>query len=269
MNTLRLVGAFLRRDWVIARSYRFQFVLDIVMWSFELSLYYALGQIVDSSNIEAMEAVGDNYFAFVVIGLAMVGLVNRIFASFATIIRTEQTTGSLEALLMTPRPSTLILFGSASYEFVRGLVQMAVFITIGVVVFGLHLTPTPESALLALLVLATTLVLFAAVGLMTAALVIVVKQAVAVLHMVGFVIAVLGGVYVPVEFLPGPLSILGQLFPFAWSLELLRGALLDGSADPIKFGALLLSAILLIPVAVWVLNWALDRARSQGSLAQY
>ena len=99
---------------------------------------------------------------------------------------------------------------------------------------------------------------------MTAALVIVVKQAVAVLHMVGFMIAVLGGVYVPVEFLPGPLSFLGQLFPFAWSLELMREALLDGTTNPPKFGALLLSAILLIPVAIWVLNLALDRARRQG-----
>jgi ABC-2 type transport system permease protein len=269
MRTLKLIRAFLHRDWVIARSYRFQFLLDATWWFFQLSLYYALGKIVDSASMEAMDAVGDDYFAFVVIGLAMVEFVNRIFASFATVIRTEQTTGSLEALLMTPRLSTLIVFGSGSYEFVRGLVQMVVFVTIGVVVFGLRFTVTPQSAAMALLVLGATLILFAAVGLMTAAAVIVAKQAAALLYMLSFVIAVMGGVYVPVEFLPGPLSLLGQLFPFAWSLELLREALLHGSTDPLKFAALLVVAVLLVPIAVWVLNRALDRARSQGSLAQY
>jgi AraC family transcriptional activator of pobA len=43
--------------------------------------------------------------------------------------------------------------------------------------------------------------------------------------------ALLGGVYFPIELLPGPIQAVAELLPFTWGLEVMRGALLGAEVE--------------------------------------
>jgi hypothetical protein len=113
---LGLVGAFIRRDWAIAWSYRFPFVLDIFQTLSSLLLVYFLAKLVKGNTSLGVGGGTSGYFGFVVIGLAVLQVLTVALTSFASKLRTDQTTGTLEAVLATPTPPWLAVMSSAAYD---------------------------------------------------------------------------------------------------------------------------------------------------------
>jgi ABC-2 type transport system permease protein len=138
-----------------------------------------------------------------------------------------------------------------------------------VVVFGLHLHLDPPSIAAATVALVGCLGLFASLGVAVAAFTVVFKQTTALLGLVGSALALLGGVYFPIEVLPAPIEQVATALPFTWGLDVLRAALLDGKVDFGQLAGVFGSALLLLPVALVGFTSAVRRARQTGTLAQY
>lgn len=263
-----MLFAFLRRDWGIASSYRLTYVLELAGQILQLALFFYLGRLVDRAGLEA-EGLDQGFFAFVVVGMLLVNLGATALTSFSTSLRTEQITGSLEALLATPAPWSLLILSSAAYEFIRATIAAVAMVTIAVLFFGLEFNTGWLSGMVAILALLASVVLFAAVGVGVAAFTMVFKRAGAVLGLVTTAIGLLSGVYFPVGTLPLPLRLIARAMPFTWGLDVLRGALLEDRADVERLVLLLVAAIAAIPVALWIFAKSLQRARLDGTLAQY
>jgi ABC-2 type transport system permease protein len=269
MTMSLLFGAFVRRDWIIARSYHLQRVLELAWWSLELVLFYALGGLVNQTGGAEDTIIGGDYFAFVFIGLALSNIATKIITTFASLVRTEQMTGSLEAVMMVPRSSPLLIVASSSFGVLQALVQLALFLVVGIGVFGVRFSLTSVSLLSSLLTLGLAIVLFIAVGILIAAATLIIKQVSAIVEIVNFGIAILGGVYVPISLLPGPLPFVADLFPFAWAVTLARHSLLEAKVDSTGLLSLGVVTVLSLVVSLWVLDQALGKARRDGSLSQY
>jgi ABC-type polysaccharide/polyol phosphate export permease len=95
------------------------------------------------------------------------------------------------------------------------------------------------------------------------------KQTAALTGMVVSGLALLSGVYFPIDVLPGALQTVAEIIPFTWGLDVVRGALLGGDVDPARLAGLFGSAAVLLPVAVFGFTLAVRRARRTGTLAQY
>ena len=77
----------------------------------------------------------------------------------------------------------------------------------------------------------------------------------------------LGGMMYPVSVLPLPLQWMARLLPVTFSLEGMRQALLAGaSLAQLRPGALLLFAVILLPLSSALFVWALRRAKITGTL---
>lgn len=264
-----MLAAFLRRDWADARSYRFAFALQAVDSTLQLSLYFFLGRVVDSSTLGAQANVSGGYFRFVIVGLVLMELVSVGVTSFAGQIRRDQTTGTLEALLVAPAPQAFVIIGSAAYDFARAAGLGLLLLVLGVVVFGLDLSLDVGSIGILAIVLPSALAFFAGVGVVLAAAVIVFKKVDALVGFVASGFALFGGVYFPVQVLPGVLEALAKACPLTWALDGLRAALLNGHVPPAELALLPIVAALAIPLSFVVFRAALDHARRAGSLAQY
>jgi ABC-2 type transport system permease protein len=107
------------------------------------------------------------------------------------------------------------------------------------------------------------------VGVAVAAFTVLFKRTTALLGMVISGLALLGGVYFPIDVFPEPLQTLANALPFTWGLDVLRGSLLGGNVDPLQLVGLLGSALVLLPPALLGFTLAIGRARRTGSLAQY
>jgi ABC-2 type transport system permease protein len=269
MSRFALLGAFLRRDAMVQVSYRADLALQLATILFTLALFFYLGKLIDESTLGEEAGFDRGYFAFAVIGIALLRIVQTGLTSFAQRLRQEQTTGTLEALLATPaRTSNVILF-SAAYDLLRATVLAGVLMLAAILFFGVDLQSGPGALVAAAATLAILLVLFASLGVLLAAFTIVFKQTTAILGLSVTGLALLGGVYFPLDLLPAPLNTVGEILPFTWGLDVMRGALLAGEVEADRMALLAAVSAAALPASFWVFSRALRKARRDGSLAQY
>ncbi len=83
--------AFLRRDFFIEVSYRFNFLLSFAGIFFSASIFYFMGKIVNPSVVQDS---ANDYFSFVLIGMAFAMFLRTGLGSFAESMRESTWTRS-------------------------------------------------------------------------------------------------------------------------------------------------------------------------------
>ncbi len=264
---LTTFSAFIRRDWISARSYRLPFVVELTSNVFGLVLFYYLSRLVDRVGVHG-QGLQQGYFAFAIVGQALLRIVQSGLGSFAGKLRTEQTTGTLEALLAAPAPPSLLILASAAYDMLFAWTSAAVLLA-GAILLGMDLHVSVASAAGLLVAVPAVVVLFVALGVAVAAFIMVFKQGASLLVLITSGLALLGGVYFPVELFPGPLRAVADALPFTWGLDVLRTGLLLGDVKVARLLLLVISAACALPASLWLFRAAVNSARRSGTLAQY
>ena len=262
--------AFLRRDWRLQLSYRFSFLLQFFGIFFNLLVFYFLSQLVGISAAPYLKPYGGDYFAFVLIGLAFSGYFGVGLNSFAANLREAQTTGTLEAMLMTPTRLSTVIMSSSIYDYGFVTFQVFVYLALGGLLFGVQLDKGNTPAALVILVL--TIIAMTSLGIIAASFIMVLKRGDPVTLLISSLAVLLGGVYYPVQLMPQWLQQLSRLVPITYSLDAMRRTLLaDASFQEIMpdIIALAIFGIVLVPVSLLVFRYAVHRAKVDGSLAHF
>ena len=131
-NILKII-AFIKRDFLNEISYRTAFLLQLFGMVVSILIWFFLSQIIPS-DIEGLG--GLDYFSWVLVGLAFTSYLNAALSSFARKMRSEQLTGTLEAMLATPTRMPLVIFSSAAWDFIFSSFRVIGFLLIGIRVFG-------------------------------------------------------------------------------------------------------------------------------------
>ncbi len=262
--------AFLQRDWRIERSYRLAFLLQLGQMLFSAGVFYFLGELVNGLDLRGLRAYGGDYFAFVLIGLAMRGYFSTALNGFSQSIRTEQTTGTLEAMLTTPARLESLIFGAAGWAYLMTTLQLGLYLGLGAALGRLHLAQANLGA--AALTLALSLVTYSSLGVLAASFIMLYKRGNPVTWIFQAVSDFLGGMYYPVEVLPSLLQAAAAFLPVTYSLRAMRLSLLQNapwSALWPDLGALAGFALLSLPLGAAAFRYAVRRARVEGSLVGY
>ena len=212
---------------------------------------------------------GGDYFAFVLIGLALNPYFDLGLSGFARAIRQAQTTGTLEAMMMTPTPVSLLVIGSAVWSYTFVTIQVVIYLLLGMWL-GVDLSNANLAA--AFVGLLISIVAFASIGIMAASIIMVIKRGDPITAIISNVAALVGGVYYPLEILPDWLQPLAQLVPLTYALRVMRLALLNGATWAelrSDFFALILFCVILLPLALIIFRLAVDWSRRDGSLSHY
>ena len=258
--------AFLKRDFFMEVSYRFNFLLSLMGVVFTVAIFFFLGKIVDPAYVQD---TADDYFSFVLVGIAMAMYLRTGLGSFAESVREEQMMGTLEAMMSTPTSLTTIILSSSIWRFLFTSVSVLAFLVVGIF-FGVSFAGANIIAALLLLVL--TVVAYAALGIISASFIIVFKRGDPINWVVSSLSILVGGVFYPVSVLPGWLRFFSRLLPITWSLEGIRGALLKGesfSALWQEFLALAVIAAVLVPLSLALFRLSVHYARKIGTLVKY
>jgi len=269
VHPLTIVYAFVRRDWLVAVSYRFPVVLELAATFFSLALFFYLADLVDPSKTTASGDLARGYFAFAAIGIALFRIGQAGVHAVAQKFREEQTTGTFEPLMSTSVPEWLLIAGSSAFEILRATLFGVATILLAVAFFGLRLTGGAAAWAVALASVVAAVLLFTALGVVVAAFTVVFKQTVGLVGFLLPAIALLSGVYFPVALLPQPLKAASDASPFKWALDVLRAALLRNEVELRPLLILVPAVVLTIPLALALFSAAVSRARRVGTLAQY
>lgn len=260
--------AIFRRDAKLAVSYEVQFALRWFQVIAGVLVSYFLATLIPPSPKFGLNGATAGYFTYTVINVAFVTLQSTALSTFSQVVRDGQLQGTLEVVLSTPTPLSVIVLSSALWTFTLTLFQAGIELGIGAAL-GLNLTHTNLLTFFVFLFL--TFLSITPLGVLSAAFTMIFKQLGpfdAILTPLSFLA---GGVYIPVVNLPHALQIVGWLLPITHSLAGLRGAVYGGSL--VDLGPdllwLVLASALLFPLSIVVFNWAVHLARTDGTLGQY
>lgn len=265
---MNATGAFLRRDFLVAWSYRFSFFFEQFGVLLSLVTTRFIGELIAGGSVEELARYGGDYFSFALIGMAVQMLVLPAVIAFRGAIREAQVLGTFEAMLATrARPLTIAL-SSGAYSIASASVRVLVtLMVIGIAMGARFHAENPVAVVIALIL---TLAIAMGLGLISAAFTIAMKQSEPFTLGLLSISAVVSGVLYPTEVLPGPIAALAPLSPLTHVLELLRGLLLEDAEISLMRPFLATAAFaLLFPVGVLAMRRSIEFARERGTLAQY
>lgn len=267
---MRLAWEFLKRDALIAVSYRTAFVTQLVGNIVVLAVFYFIGKMFEGVEIEALGRYGGNYAAFLLIGIALTDSLGVSVSTFAAQIREGQMTGALEATLMSPVRLWRILIYSSLWSYCLSALRFALYLALGLLFFSVDLEQANLGA--SLVVFALTVFSFAGLGMIWASVVMLVKRGEAIMNMLGGAFLLLGGVMFPVSVLPDWLQMLSNLIPLTYGLEGMRLALLQGHGIHQIIDLILVLgsfSVLLISLGIASFNGSVWLVKDRGSLTQF
>ena len=261
------IGAFVGQGRDLAMSYKLNFFTRYLSMLVSLILYYFLDQMFQISGNNEFNGV--SYFSFVLIGGAYSRFLELSLRAFASNIREEMLMGTIEPLLVTATPTVLALLGPSSWGFIEGAVIMVVQLLLGSLIGADFSQANWFSGVIVILFSLTSIISY---GIFSAAFTIVFKQGDPInwtMRSVGYVFS---GVYFPISLMPPWLRFISYLLPFTYALNGLRGALLQGKTVMELRGdilALIGFTVILVPLSIWAMRYAIRYLKSTGSLAHY
>lgn len=267
---LRLLWSFFERDFHTETSYRTAFLFSLTGIFFSAFTFFFVSKLIGEQASPFLDQYGGDYFSFVIIGLAFGGYFNLGLGGFARALREAQTTGTLEAMMMTPTPVSIIVIGSALWNYAFTTFRVFVYILLGVALLGLRLTGANYLGGLVSLVL--SIVAFASIGIIAASIIMIIKRGEPITTLLGATANLLGGVYYPIEILPDWLQVFSRVVPVTYALRAMRLSLLTGASWAELMPDLIVLAgftIVLFPLSLVSFRWAVERARLDGTLAHY
>ena len=259
--------AVMRKDFLSGIRYRSAFLMTAVGIVAELAAFYYLSRAIGPS----FRPQGMGYFPFLLVGTGFYTFLLMGINAFLGSVQEAQQSGTLE-VLMTSRtsPSTLI-FLSALSGFSRNVVRLSLYL-----IAGLFLLSRVNLGYANLLAGSVTFVLSiliaAALGIITAAVQLGTHKGSAVMWLFGSVGWLMTGTMFPTSVLPKPLLWMAKLIPVTHCLDALRASLLEGNnlqGVTREIAILAGFSAVLLPAGLWMFSYMLKRARLQGTLSFY
>jgi ABC-2 type transport system permease protein len=262
------VGAIFRRDAVVALSYPGNFALSWLGIVVEVVVAWYISRIVPPQIAFGSTGAPVGYFQFLAVNSAFVRFQSTALNSFAESIRDAQLTGTLEIVLATPTQLPTLVLSSAVWSFTLTALQTIAYLGIAVL-FGLDLTHV--NLLTGLVFLILTVCAVSPLGVLAAALSMVIKKTGPVEWLSTASAQLFGGVYLPLKSLPLALQFIGWLLPITHALNGFRAAVAGVPIQGVAYDAiwLVIASLVLMPFSLWVFAKSVGKARVDGTLSMY
>jgi len=258
--------AVLRRDFQLFLSYRLRFVSQVFSTVFGVILFYYLSRLVSVRQFPTH----DDYFAFVVVGLAVMELLTATVHTVPANLRSELVSGTFERMVVSPYGPLGGIVALSLFPMVLALVMATITIALACALYGLplHWATVP----LVLPVVLLGLLAFLPLALLLAGAVLIVKQAGNIATFLISGLALAGGSFFPVSVLPSGVRWISDVQPLTPALELIRHELVGGaiSGSPWVAAAKLAGfAVVLLPISIVAISRAIKVCRRRGTLIEY
>ena len=172
---------------------------------------------------------GVDFRQYFVAGIIASGLMSATFVNLGISIAVDRDEGTLARLAGTPLTQSAYFAGKAILAVVVCALEVALLLTVGVLLLGLHLPSSPERWLTLAWVLALGAATCSMLGIAMSCLIRSSRSAVAVMNLPYLVLSFISGVYFVFSSLPRSLQQIAAIFPLKWICQGLRSAFLPNS----------------------------------------
>lgn len=266
---MRESWALVRANWLTAASYRMAMLFSLFGLVFVLLPLYFMANALQPTMQQVISGEARQYFGFVVLGAICYSLASSCTTSLPTAIDGAIGRGTLEAILGTPARLGAVCVGFVGYGVLWALLRAAILLVAAV---WLGAAIVWRGVPLGLVVLLLTMLTYAGLGLIFAAMVLVFRTTGPLTTAVLTGSMFLGGVYYPTSIIPSWIRDLAGLFPLTYGLRALRQIVLRGdSFTHVASDVQMLAAMTTVSLAVGTVafSFAIQRARRAGTLSSY
>lgn len=260
---------FIKRGFAHNTSYRLAFALNFINMLVGVISFYYLSRLIESGNTALLAEYRNNAAAFIVVGTTFNSFVSLALRSYSGSISSEQMLGIIEHWWIARTPLTQLVIFSTFWEFLWPIGTSLVTFTMMALAFQVQFSINlPVTVVLFLL----TLTSISGLGMMSAGVIMVSKHGDPIGFLWGILSGLLSGVYYPIQVLPGWLQAVSAVLPTTHALHGLRAALINGATFYDVRGELAiltLFTVITVPLGLWAFHAGFNRARYEGSLAQY
>jgi ABC-2 type transport system permease protein len=265
---VRKLPAFLRRDLLVAWSYRASFVTDWVGLIVQAFLFSFIAKLIDPDTMPTYGGTQATYIEFVAIGISLSVFVQIGLTSVSAGLRQEQLIGTLESLLMTPTATTTIQLGAVMYQLVYVPIRTAAFL------FLIALTAGADFHASGLVPAAIILIGFIpfiwGLGVASAAAVLTFRRGAGAFAFGAGLLTIASGAYFPLDLLPHWIETLAKLNPMAIAINGMREALIGGSVTVgSRLVVLVPASAVALGFGVFAFRRAVRREVRRGTLGLY
>jgi ABC-2 type transport system permease protein len=258
-------AAIVRRDWLVLASYRLRFVSQLLSLCFSVTLFHFIAKLVRVSSFRTPGA----YFAFALIGLVTLQILNSALHTPPSALRGELGGGTFERFVVSPFGALRAMVAMTIFPLVYALGMAVAMLAFAAAAFGLHV----QWATLPLLVPVALLgaLSFLPFGLVVMAVVLLVKQAMSGVTFVVAGISLISGLYFPVSVLPAWMRELSRLQPFTPAADLMRHVMAGTGLHEslaLELAKLVGFPLIVLPLSLLALRSSLRAGRRRGTLLE-
>lgn len=265
-----LAWAFLKRDFLIAASYKTAFVGEAMGVLLKVITFYYISAVFGGTMIPNLAKYNNDYFAYLIIGVALMDFMHTSLETFDNNIRESQLMGTLEIVLLTPIKLTHMLLFSSLWPYIFTSLTFLTYLFFGVVLFDLAIgNRDPLSAAVILLLAVLN---FAPLGIVSATVVLVLKRGAGLRKVFSAASALLGGAFYPTSVLPEWLHSVCYFIPMTHAVSGLRAALISNASLADLRGEILflsISAAITLPLSLLLFKVGVVHTKRSGTLTQY
>jgi ABC-2 type transport system permease protein len=265
-RSLAIAWVLAVKDLKVDASYRLSFIVGHATVVFSVVVFYFVSRVVSPGG-----AVGapDEYFRFLVVGLAVGALIEQTVRAAIDAARRDQVQGTLEAIASLPVGPLALGAGWVLYPTLDCVLSIAIMVC-AALPLGLWGADPSVGPLVVAVVL--TVVLFCGLGLIGAALVVAFQQGAGALTLGLSALAVISGGLFPTTVMPEWLQAIASVSPLKHALDAVRATGVDGAGFAEAGGSLLALAafaVVVVPAGAAALSAGLVFARRRGTLGKY
>jgi ABC-2 type transport system permease protein len=269
---LRALFAIIRKDW---KQY-WRYPLNAVSTMFQPLIWIApvyfmgLAFSVNGKAIGFSQYSGTtDFMSFILLGTVLENFVNAVFWGMGYALKNDMDSGVMESNWLTPIPRLMILIGHSVTNLVVTAVTSSGMLLFGGLLFGFNASGDVLKAFLPIIPMMLGLYGF---GFAFAALVMIVREANAMVDMSSFLVQLFSGTNFPVNALPRFLLPVALALPLTYGLDAVRAYLIGTNTIlPIKMELTLL--VVFMFVMLWIGTSAFRalerRVRILGTLGQH
>jgi ABC-2 type transport system permease protein len=267
---LAKLPAFVRRDFLVAWSYRASFVSDIVGLVGQVLVFAFISQMIDPSELPTYGGTQVTYLEFACVGIVLGTFIQFGLNRVSAAVRGEQLMGTLESVLATPTAPATVQLGSVAFDLIYIPLRTAIFLGGLSIAFGLHLDPS--GLMPAIVILVVFMPFVWGLGVASAGLIMTFRRGSGLIGSALVALGLFSGIYFPITLLPSWAETLAEVNPITHAIEGMRDALLGGTGwsdvgSTLAIVAPFSAASMLLGMLAF--RAAVRRERRRGSLGLY
>jgi ABC-2 type transport system permease protein len=267
---IKTAFAFIKRDFLLAISYKAMFVIQFLSIFFGVTVLYYVGEVFGNVASLVLNPYGGNYFTFLLLGIAFLDYHAVSLRVFSNSIQESQMMGTLEIILLSPINLSAMLWYSSLWGYIFTSLRFLVYLLLGVLLFGLNIGNA--NILTTFLILTLSIVSFASMGVFLAGIVMFFKRGDSINVILSSVSMFLGGVPYPIEVLPDWIRHFSNFLPLTHALNGMRMAIIRGYSPyqvlP-EIAFLIIFSLIFFPLGTLFFKFTVQRAKINGTLTHY